>query len=60
MANGDAAIAAGMSVVLPTDDRRDGYDEINLTRDYIARRSRYGTANPTGGQDGDIYFKIVS
>jgi hypothetical protein len=38
MANGDAAIASGMDVVLATDDRRQGYDEINKTRDYIATR----------------------
>lgn len=39
MANGDAAAAAGMDVVASTDDRRDGYDEINKTRDYIAQRT---------------------
>lgn len=62
MANGDDAIAQGMDVVLGTDDRRKGYDEINKSRDYTARlqrRFRYGTADPTGGQNGDIYFKIV-
>lgn len=36
MANGDAAVAAGMDKVLGTADRRLGYDEINKTRDYIA------------------------
>lgn len=52
-----------------------GAREINRTRDYIAalkklipttptkfRTSagiRSGTANPTGGADGDIYFKII-
>ena len=54
---------------------RYGAREINRTRDFIANlkalipvgRSGYrtaagissGTADPTGGNDGDIYFKIV-
>lgn len=53
-----------------------GAREINRTRDYLAvvkslipiGKAAYrtasgissGTANPTGGVDGDIYFKIVS
>lgn len=37
MANGDEAVADGMDKVLGTADRRLGYDEINKTRDYIAR-----------------------
>jgi hypothetical protein len=53
-----------------------GAREINRTRDYLAAvkamipvgKSSYrtasgissGTADPTGGVDGDIYFKIVS
>jgi hypothetical protein len=52
-----------------------GAREINRTRDFIAvlkalipsSKTAYrtaagitsGTANPTGGNDGDIYFKIV-
>lgn len=52
-----------------------GARELNRTRDFIAQikamiplgKSGYrsaagissGTANPTGGSDGDIYFKIV-
>lgn len=52
-----------------------GGREINRTRDYIALlkaliptgKSAYrtaagitsGTANPTGGNDGDVYFKII-
>lgn len=52
-----------------------GAREINRTRDFLAAvkamipvgKSSYrtaagissGTANPTGGVDGDIYFKIV-
>lgn len=53
-----------------------GGREINRTRDFIAQvwavipigKQAYrdaagissGTADPTGGNDGDIYFKIVS
>lgn len=53
-----------------------GAREINRTRDFIATvlalipvgKAGYrsaagissGTADPTGGSDGDIYFKIVS
>lgn len=53
-----------------------GADEINRTRDFIAQlkallpngKAAYrtkagvttGTAAPTGGADGDIYFKIIS
>lgn len=52
-----------------------GAREINRTRDYVAQamalipvgKAAYrtaagissGTANPTGGEDGDIYFKII-
>jgi hypothetical protein len=52
-----------------------GAREFNRTRDFIAQvkalipvgKSSYrtaagitsGTANPTGGNDGDIYFKII-
>lgn len=39
MANGDAAVAAGMDVVAGTADVRMGYDEINKSRDYIAANS---------------------
>lgn len=53
-----------------------GAREINRTRDLVAQVKaiipvgkpayrtasgiRSGTANPTGGNDGDIYFKIIS
>lgn len=53
-----------------------GGREINRTRDFIAAvkalvpsgKAAYrtasgissGTANPSGGNDGDIYFKIIS
>lgn len=52
-----------------------GAQEINRTRDFVAQvgstipnsKSAYrtasgissGTADPTGGNDGDIYFKII-
>lgn len=35
MANGDAALAAGMDILSGDDDRRNGWDEENKTRDYI-------------------------
>jgi hypothetical protein len=53
-----------------------GAEEINRTRDFVAEvkgtvptgKAAYrtaagissGTADPTGGNDGDIYFKILS
>lgn len=52
-----------------------GSREINRTRDYIAQLKRLwptgkggfrsasgissGTGDPTGGEDGDIYFKVI-
>jgi hypothetical protein len=55
---------------------KDGATEINRTRDYVAEvlatvptgKAAFrtaggissGTADPTGGNDGDIYFKIIS
>lgn len=54
---------------------KEGYNEINRTRDFIALLAALipsskgaartsagitsGTAEPTGGTDGDIYFKIL-
>lgn len=81
MAVGDLAAAAGYSLV-PDEGPdgtggkvKEGYNEINRTRDYIAAlkvlvpsnkeafRSSAGissgTAEPAGGVDGDIYFKIL-
>ncbi|RZU64611.1 hypothetical protein EV379_0914 [Microterricola gilva] len=49
MANGDAAAAAGMDVVPGASDRRQGYDEINKTRDYIADRTSAVTPIAKGG-----------
>ena len=53
MANGDAAVAAGMDVVSGTADRRLGYDEINKTRDYIAQRTSAVTPVARGGTGAD-------
>lgn len=49
MANGDAAAAAGMDVVSGTSDWRNGYDEDNKTRDYIAQRTNAVTPLAKGG-----------
>lgn len=81
MAIGDAAAAAGYPLV-PDEGPdgtggkvKEGYNEINRTRDIIAglkalipgSKAGYrgaagissGTAEPVGGTDGDIYFKIL-
>jgi hypothetical protein len=49
MALGDDALAAGMDIVLPTEDRRNGADEITKTRDYIAQRTSAVTPIEKGG-----------
>lgn len=76
MAIGDDALAAGYSIVNGASGLvKDGDDEINRTRDYLAQlkvtipvgKAGYrtaagissGTADPSGGADGDIYFKII-
>jgi hypothetical protein len=65
MAVGDAATAAGYPLVPDTGEEgrvRWGGREINRTRDLIAATAAgisSGTADPTGGNDGDIYFKII-
>ena len=76
MAIGDDALAAGYSIVNGASDLvKDGDDEINRTRDYLAQLKvtipvgkagyrtaagiSFGTADPSGGADGDIYFKII-
>ena len=75
MAVGDLALAAGMAIVPDTDLVANGAMEITRSRDYIAERTAgiagskeaaranagisSGIAEPTGGNDGDIYFKIV-
>lgn len=81
MAVGDAAAAAGYPLV-PDEGPdgtggkvKEGYNEINRTRDFIAAlkaliptsKAGYrsaagissGTAEPAGGLDGDVYFKIL-
>lgn len=81
MAVGDAAAAAGYPLV-PDEGPdgtggkvKEGYNEINRTRDIIAGVAALvpatkpaartaagissGTAEPAGGTDGDIYFKIL-
>lgn len=78
---GDAAAAAGYPLVPDQGPDgtggkvKEGYNEINRTRDFIAAlkalipgsKAGYrsasgissGTAEPVGGTDGDIYFKIL-
>lgn len=79
MAVGDSAQAAGYPLV-PDEGTgggqvKDGYLEINRTRDFVADvkatvpsgKSAFrtssgiasGTDEPSGGTDGDIYFKIL-
>lgn len=43
MADGDAAAEAGMDVVPGTADLRNGYNEVNKTRDYLANHQTSGT-----------------
>ena len=64
MAVGDDAIAAGMQKVPDSgEDGKVAYGarEINRTRDYIANKTRIGTAAPSNslGNNGDIYFRVV-
>lgn len=42
MANGDAAAAIGFDIVASTDDVREGYSEINKSRDYLAEHITSG------------------
>ena len=72
----DAAAAGFALVDGATDKVIDGDLEINRTRDYVAQtkalipasKAAYrnaagitsGTGDPSGGTDGDIYFKIIS
>lgn len=78
MAVGDDATRAGFPLVASTGTSgkvKDGWIEINRTRDFIAQVKDLipngkggfrtasgissGTADPTGGNDGDIYFKVI-
>lgn len=55
MTNGDAAAAAGLAVVSgATGDVRDGYDEINKTRDYIANHMTAGTHGASAINSGTL------
>lgn len=53
MANGNDALAAGMDILTGDEDRRDGWDEINLTRDYIAQRTSAIQPVAKGGTGAD-------
>lgn len=71
----DAALAGYSLVSSSADLVKDGAREINRTRDYIAQliptipagKAAFrtaagissGTADPTGGADGDIYFQYT-
>lgn len=48
MANGDDAVAAGLLKVASSADRRQGYDEINRTRDYLVNRVQPVNRGGTG------------
>jgi hypothetical protein len=74
VAIGDEAVAAGFALVPDVGEEglvKHGAREINRTRDYVAEvkglipanyrdalHISYGTGDPTGGVDGDIYFKV--
>lgn len=49
MAHGDDALAAGMDILTGNEDRRNGWDEINKSRDYIAQRTSAVTPVGKGG-----------
>lgn len=49
MANGADAVAAGMDILTGNEDRRNGWDEINKSRDYIAQRTSAVTPVAKGG-----------
>lgn len=48
MAIGDDAAAAGFDLVAGTDDRRNGWQEINQTRDYVAQTKTWATTQLAG------------
>jgi hypothetical protein len=48
MAVGDDATAAGFSLVAGTDDRRNGWTEINRSRDYTAQTKTWATTQLAG------------
>ena len=59
MANGDAALAAGMDLVAGTDDRRNGWDEDNKTRDYIAQFAAGIRSVANGGTGADTAVQAL-
>ena len=54
MPNGDAAADEGMDVVPGAMDLRDGFDEINKTRDYLANHQTSGTHSADAITSGTI------
>lgn len=54
MANGDKAAAVGMDVVPGTADLREGYDEDNKTRDYLADHMTDGTHDASAIATGTL------
>lgn len=54
MAAGDDAAAAGYELVAGTDDRRDGWLEINKTRDYLAQLKVWVIAQLGGKVSGTV------
>ena len=65
MAVGDEASASGYALVPDSGEEgkvRWGAREINRTRDYVAQvsnRFSFGSGDPSGGDEGDIYFKVL-
>lgn len=49
MAIGDAALGAGMDILTGMEDRRNGWQEINKTRDYLATKTNDVTPVAKGG-----------
>lgn len=63
MAIGDAASALGFDLVLPTDDVREGYNEYNRSRDYLANHITSGShtaAQITSGVFATDRLPIIS
>lgn len=58
---GVAAAARGFPVIDPNTGRvRDGANEINITRDLIAKVAGYGTTLPATADEGDIFFRYTA
>ncbi len=52
MTAGDAAAALGFDIVAPTDDVKEGYAEINKSRDYLAEDITSGTRSASQTSSG--------